>query len=111
MAGTRLVFNKSGLKEILKSRHGPVAKDIARRCQRVETRAKIYATGQGGGPRVRFGRLRGSITWVLILDGGEVTGFVGTNVEYALPLELGWTSGGRRHGPYPFLRPALAAAR
>jgi hypothetical protein len=97
-------FNSLGLKELLA---GPVAKDLVRRAIRVEASAKYYATGQGGGPRVRTGRLRGSITWRLGVDALSPYADVGSAVLYAPYVELGTS----RMPAYPYLRPALEAAR
>lgn len=84
----------------------PVNVDLARRAIKVEGAAKQYATGQGGGPNVRTGRLRGSITWRLGHDAGPYAD-IGSAVEYAPYVELGTS----RMPAYPFLRPALEAAR
>lgn len=114
--------------QVLYSVQGPVARDLARRALLVESAAKVNAsqphragpnTGSapGGGPAVRTGRLRGSITWRFAQDfgtlGSLVTGGsgmaveIGTNVEYAQFVELGTS----RMAARPFLRPALDAAR
>lgn len=103
--GARLVFDQAAISHLLNGAHGPVGLALERAAIRVESRAKIYATGYGGGPRVRTGRLRGSITHVVVTEGGELQAWVGTNVEYGLYLELGTS----RMRPYPFLRPALSA--
>lgn len=104
-------FEKAAMHELLQGRTGPVARDLVRRAIRVEAAAKVNATNRPG-PRVRTGRLRGSITWRLGSGGGGLfsSGLyadIGTAVIYAPYLELGTT-----YMPaYPFLRPALAAAR
>jgi Bacteriophage HK97-gp10, putative tail-component len=111
---------------------GPVVQDLVKRALRVEAAAKGFATGQGGGPQVRTGRLRGSITWRVGVDSASPYVDVGTAVEYGIFVELGhrnsahaypiYTPGGRFSGrfgyvtdrptrPYPYLRPALQAAR
>lgn len=96
-------FNAAGLSELVK---GPVQRDLVRRAIRVERSAKQYATGTGGGPNVRTGRLRNSITWRL---GNDATPYVdiGSAVHYAPFVELGTS----RMSARPFLRPALEAAR
>lgn len=86
--------------------HGPVMADIAQRAIRVETSAKQHASGRPG-PNVRTGRLRGSITWRLGEDGISPFADVGTAVSYAPYVELGTS----RMPAYPYLRPALEAAR
>lgn len=106
--------------------------DLVKRAIRVEAAAKTLATGVGGGPQVRTGRLRSSIGYRVGLDALSPYVDVGTSVEYAPYVELGHnnrahaypitTPGGKETGtfgyvgnkptrPYPFLRPALAAAR
>lgn len=97
--------NEAALRALLVGPTGPVARDLVRRAMRVEAQAKANASGRPG-PRVRTGRLRGSITWRLRQDGGQLVADVGTAVEYAPYVELGT----RRARAYPFLRPALRAA-
>lgn len=104
--GARIVFNERELAALLSGPNGVVAKDLLRRGQRVETRAKVYATGYGGGPRVRTGRLRGSITSELRRDAGGLVVVIGTATSYAPYVELGT----RKMRARPFLRPALSAA-
>ncbi len=83
-----------------------VAGDLTRRAIRVEAAAKNFATGVDGGPHVRTGRLRSSITHELGADEKGIYADVGSNVEYAGWVELGT----RRAKAYPYLRPALPAA-
>lgn len=104
--GDRLVFDTGALEQLLNSTHGPVAGDLLRRAIRVEAAAKNFATGVGGGPHVRTGRLRASISHVIGKDEAGVYADIGSNVEYAAWVELGT----RRARPYPYLRPALPAA-
>lgn len=99
----RFTFNQAGLLELVK---GPVTKDLVRRAIRVESSAKLHATGRPG-PNVRTGRLRGSITWRLGEDPTSPYADVGTAVYYAPFVELGTS----RAPAYPFLVPALEAAR
>jgi phage gpG-like protein len=101
-----LVFNDAALHELLASPVGVVARDLIRRSIRVEAQAKTFASGTGGGPNVRTGRLRGSITHELGSDALSVFVDVGSNVEYAPYVELGTQNMYAR----PFLRPALVAA-
>lgn len=102
----RIDWNTGALTEFLTGLHGPVALDLSRRAIRVESAAKNFATGYGGGPHVRTGRLRSSISWVLGHDAEGLFADVGSNVEYAGFVELGT----RKMRPYPYLRPALPAA-
>ena len=100
-----VIYNEAALRELLAGPNGPVARDLARRAIRVETQAKINATGRPG-PRVDTGRLRSSISWRLGTDSQGVFADIGTGVPYGRILELGLTRNGRR---FPFLEPALAA--
>lgn len=84
-----------------------VARDLIARAVAVEHQAKTYATGVGGGPNVRTGLLRGSITWRLGVDNAGPYADIGSAVAYAPFVELGTIY----MSPRPFLRPALAAAR
>lgn len=113
-------IDEGRLRAYLTGPQGPVYRDLSRRAIRVENAAKRHATGRPG-PRVRTGRLRGSITWRLGKDTGLTSGTtfpyadIGTNVHYAPFVELGHNvvRNGRTVGrapAYPFLRPALAAA-
>lgn len=105
-AGDRLVFDTAALEALLTSPDGGIAADLLRRAIRVESAAKNYATGNAGGPHVRSGRLRSSISHRLGKDAEGLYADIGSNVEYAGFVELGT----RRSRPYPYLRPALAAA-
>lgn len=96
-------FNEAGMIALLTG--SDMARDLARRAIRVESKAKVYATGVDGGPNVRTGRLRGSITWRLGKDSEGLYADVGTAVEYAPYVEMGTS----RMAARPFLRPALNA--
>lgn len=97
-------FHQGALDQLLRS--SPVAADLARRAIRVESAAKVYATGVDGGPNVRTGRLRGSITWRLGEDAQSGYADIGSAVEYSVYVEMGTS----RMAARPFLRPALKAA-
>lgn len=120
---------QAGIREML---NGPVMQDLTRRAIRVEAAAKRYATGVGGGPHVRTGRLRNSIGWRIGADSISPYADIGTAVFYAPFVEFGHqnrahafpivTPGGKYTGKfgyvsdkptpaYPFLRPAAEAAR
>lgn len=108
MSSVRL--DEQGLRALIAGPHGAVAADLLRRGKRIESQAKINATGRdygdgSRGPRVQTGRLRSSIAAELGLDARGVFCDVGTNVVYGRYLELGTD----RMKPYPFLEPALAA--
>lgn len=105
-------FDPAALELLLAGPSGPIAKDLLQRGVRVESQAKLNATGRDygdgtRGPRVRTGRLRSSITHALGADAHGLFVDIGTNVHYGRLLELGQTRNGRR---YPFLAPALPAA-
>lgn len=99
MADVAVRLYPGAVQTLLRGVNGPVARDLARRAVRVESRAKVLAP-------VDTGRLRSSITWRLGADGGGLFAEVGTNVEYAPFQEFG-TKYQRAH---PFLIPALSAA-
>ena len=101
-------FDPVALAELLAGPSGPVARDLLRRGVRIESQAKINATGReygdgSRGPRVRTGRLRTSIAHELGRDSQGLFVDVGTNVFYGRILEL------ETNPRYPFLGPALEA--
>jgi HK97 gp10 family phage protein len=97
---TRLTYNTAELNRLLHSQSGPTLRDLIKRAQQVENRAKQLCP-------VDTGRLRSSITQTPpIVSGNYVTIHVGTNVEYGAYLEFGT----RYKGARPFLLPALEAA-
>lgn len=106
------------LERFLTGEDGPVVQWLAAGATRVETQAKLNATGipvegasnpQGRGPKVRTGRLRSSITQVYGRD--EIGPYVdvGTPVVYGKYLEEGWTTSRGNFIRYPFLAPAIVA--
>ena len=120
-----LVWDEAALLAVFNSPSGFVAKDLLRRGTNVESAAKVFASGVGGGPQVQSGRLRSSITHELGEDELGLYCDVGTNVEYAPYVEQGHPNTAhiypRRGGgfgyvsdrptkPYRFLAPALPAA-
>lgn len=69
-------------------------------------------SAEGQPPHVLLGRLRQSITHLILRETGRVIARIGTNVEYARRLELGFIGTDARgrnihQGPRPYLRPAL----
>lgn len=102
-----VIWNEAELQRLLRGRQGGVARDLSRRAIAVQSQAKVNATGRPG-PRVDTGRLRSSISWRLGEDSKGLYADIGTGVPYGRILELGLTRNGRR---FPFLVPALAAAR
>lgn len=101
-SGGTLKWNEGVLRDLLESQHGPVAKELERRGQRVEAQAKQNASGRPG-PNVITGRGRSSITHALGVDGRGVYCDVGSGAFYMGIHE--------RRGKYPWLRSALTAAR
>lgn len=115
MAVDDVVFDRQALERLLEGPEGPVARELGKLAIRVESEAKLNATGRavqgannpaGRGPHVRTGRLRSSIAWRMGRDNQGLYADVGTNVEYAIYLEVEGVRGGRT---YPFLLPALNA--
>jgi len=104
LARSQFRWNEAGLEALF--RGSGIARDLGRRAVRVEGAAKTFATGQGGGPNVITGRLRGSITWRLGEDSQSIYADVGSNVEYAIYVEMGT----RYQAAKPYLRPALKMA-
>jgi hypothetical protein len=100
--------NEPGIQFLFRSPNGDVARDLARRAIRVESQAKVNASGRPG-PNVITDRLRSSITWggQIYQDEHGLFAVVGSNVHYARYVELGTD----RAPPYPYLRPALSAAQ
>ena len=113
---TRIVWNDAALQRMFRDPHGPIGRDLQRRATNVESAAKLNASGrpvagannpEGRGPNVDTGRLRSSITYEIREESRGLVARIGTNVEYGRFLETG-LRGGRT---YPFLVPALPAAR
>jgi len=112
----RVVRNDRAMARLFNDPNGGLARDLGRRAIRVQNAAKLNATGRtvegannpgNRGPRVDTGRLRSSIAFEVTRDGEGIVARVGTNVEYGFYLETGLRNG----ATYPFLRPALPAAR
>lgn len=87
-----------------------VGKAVLNGCMIVEREAKQSIVGPstevsepGEPPKIKTGRLRASITHRMGYEDDQVVGEVGTNVEYAAPLEYGTS----RMAARPFLGPAL----
>ncbi len=106
------------LQAFLTGEDGPVFRYLAAGATRVESQAKLNATGipvegasnrEGRGPRVQTGRLRSSITQRFGKDEQGPYVDVGTPVVYGKYLEEGWTTSRGNFVRYPFLYPALVA--
>ncbi len=77
-------FDNAAIRAFVSSPQGGLAKDLLRRGLRVETQAKRNLAGGESGPkRIDTGRLRSSITTVLVQRDGALAVLVGTNVKYA----------------------------
>lgn len=76
-----------------------LSKAMASALEEVGLLAERYA--KKGCP-VCTGRLRNSITHTLDMHGASGDVYIGTNVEYAKPVEMGTS----RQKPHPYLRPA-----
>jgi Bacteriophage HK97-gp10, putative tail-component len=103
---TTVLWREHEFQRLLRGPSAPIVRDLARRATNVQNRAKLNASGRPG-PRVDTGRLRSSITYAIEQDARGPVARVGTNVTYGRHLETGLRNGAR----YPFLEPALPAAR
>jgi len=109
-------LDAAALARVLNDPAGPVGVFLAAAGIRVESQAKVNATGDRHnpdriGPAVRSGRLRSSIFWHLErgaenAEGSTLRCQITCPVSYAGYVETGTS----RARPYPFLRPALSAA-
>lgn len=84
------------MEKLFESPQGETAAELLRLALKVERRAKRLCP-------VDTGRLRASITHVLVRSGHGIEARVGTNVDYAVHVEFGTS----RAPAQPFLRPAL----
>jgi HK97 gp10 family phage protein len=89
-------LDRAALSKLLTGAEGPVAKDLVRRAIQVEATAKRLVP-------VDTGRLRDSITHAVSADGLGLKADIGSNVEYAIFVELGTS----RVPARSFLRQAL----
>lgn len=97
------IWHEAAAAQLLKATSSPVGRYLARIAAKAETASKARCP-------VDTGRLRGSINWRLVLEGGTLVAIIGTNVEYAI-----YVHEGTRYMPgRPFLvegvQQALAAA-
>jgi hypothetical protein len=107
-----VIFDQAAMSALLVS--DEIAADLERRAINVEGAAKRNATDRPG-PRVQTGRLRASITHQMGRDGQGLFAQIGSDVEYARRIELGFEGvdalGREYHQPpFPYLRPALGEA-
>lgn len=106
MPGLR--WNDAEVARLLESREGPVGRDLLTKAATVARRAKelcpVSPHGSGGNPS---GHLRNSIEYGVGRDERGLYGEAGTDVEYALPVELGSRPHViESHGDYPLRNPA-----
>jgi len=90
--------NGRNIDALTKGANADVGKELARRAIKVEAGAKRLCP-------VDTGRLRSSITWRADSDAQGISVVIGTNVEYAVYVEVGTSTQAAR----PYLRPALQA--
>lgn len=98
MSDVRVTLDHEAIRRLTTSAEGPGAKAILRAGVKVEGAAKRICP-------VDTGRLRSSISHELARDAKGLACFVGTNVDYAIFVELGT----RFMPAQPYLRPALRA--
>jgi len=77
-----IVFDEVALSKLFDGPDSEAGKFLARKAVLVESRAKRNTP-------VDTGRLRASITHELGSEGRDLVARIGTNVDYALPVELG----------------------
>jgi HK97 gp10 family phage protein len=94
MASVRI--DQGAIHNLLNSENGDIAKELLKRAIQVERSAKRYCP-------VRTGRLRASITHSLEHDARGIYATVGSNVHYAIYVEMGT----RHMRARSYLRPAL----
>jgi HK97 gp10 family phage protein len=94
-----IVYDPVTLAELLRGPNGSMAKHVTRVCIRTETEAKRRCP-------VLTGRLRSSIRFMVQEESGGIVGYVGSDVEYTVYVEMGTEHAGAQ----PFLRPALDVA-
>jgi hypothetical protein len=82
MPSDTIVWSQAGLTELFESEEGVVAKDLARRAERVRGEAVRNCP-------VDTGRLRSSIRWAFAKEGSQLVAMVGSDVEYALFVHEG----------------------
>jgi hypothetical protein len=94
-----IIFDPLALGELLRGPEGDVAKYVTRVCVRAQTEAQRLCP-------VDTGRLRASIRFMVQEEDGEIVGYVGSDVNYAIYVELGT----RYMNSEPYLRPGVDAA-
>lgn len=91
-------LDAGALRRVVTSRRGGLARDLLRRGLAVETQAKRNLAGGESGPkRIDTGRLRSSLTTVMVERDGGLAVLIGTNVWYARLVHDGTGIYGPRH--------------
>jgi HK97 gp10 family phage protein len=96
----RVELDYNGIGRLFNDPNGPMAEVLEEVGEDIEVRAKAAAP-------VRSGRLKGSITHEVVVSKGGLEVQIGSDLYYALYVEMG-TSDTRAQ---PFLRSALGAKR
>lgn len=91
-----IVFDPDKVDDLLKGPQGAVALYLTKVCVQIAGQAQELCP-------VDTGRLRASIRWMISTDAGELVGYVGSDVDYTIYVELGT----RYMDAEPFLRPAV----
>lgn len=95
-----IVMHQSTIRRLLKSRTGPVARDVMARGQRVQAAARRNINSQSG-------NLARSITVEFITQRGEVGSEIGSRLHYAMMVHEGTGIYGRSGRP---IRPRRSKA-
>lgn len=82
MALFSFIWHEAEAARLLKATGSPVGRMLARVAAKAETASKARCP-------VDTGRLRGSINWRIVLEGGTLVAIIGTNVEYAIFVHEG----------------------
>jgi HK97 gp10 family phage protein len=82
MALASWIWHEAAAQQLLKATNSPVGRMLARVAAKAETASKARCP-------VDTGRLRGSINWRIVLEGGTLCAIIGTNVEYAIYVHEG----------------------
>lgn len=78
-------LSPAAIRAFVTSPSGGIYQGILARGLRVETRAKRNLAGGSSGPkRIDTGRLRSSITTIMVIRNGLPAALIGTNVKYAI---------------------------
>lgn len=99
MASADIILDQAAITRLLKSPQGMVGVHLIKAANAVERSAKRLCP-------VDTGRLRASITHRIARDAQGLLALVGSNVHYAIFVELGT----RYQRAQPYLRPALRSA-